>query len=132
MVSLQGEKAPILQPLDWLGKSDGRIGAKLSREIAAAHSAELELQDEFADVSLVRRRRQGAVNGQFAAVDALDIRIEVVVILVMDAADVAEAGDTQRQQIGSGPEAIAVEELGLLLALHRGVGAGHRIAGLLE
>src|SRR5437899_2037872 len=107
-VALGRKEAPILERLNRRGKALGRIGPELLLEIGAADVAQLELQDEFPDQPFVSTRRERAVNRQLALLNARQVRIKLVVILIMRAADVTEGSDAERQQIGPGPEAIPV------------------------
>src|SRR5688572_19396712 len=84
---LQGANG-LLETLDW-------VSAKFAFKIAATDGAEFQLQNQFTDEPLVVTGRQRAVNRQVARLYARDIDVKVMMILVMHAADVAEAGDTE-------------------------------------
>ena len=132
LVAFHGEKSPILQPLNRLGEFFGGFDAEFFLEIRAAHAAQLELQNEFADQPFLGRRRQRPEDGQFPAIHALHIRIEVGVVLVMHAVDVAEARHPDGQQIRALPQPVAIDELRALGIFDRGVGAAHSVAGLFK
>src|SRR5579872_912870 len=89
-VALHRKEAPAPQGLERRGKTVGRLDAEFLFEVVAADMAELELQDEFPDEALVVIRRERAIDGQLALPDARDIRVEIVMVLVMRAADVPE------------------------------------------
>src|SRR5580704_10832577 len=63
-VALDGEKTPVTQRLQRRSETFGGIDAELLFEIGAADVAELELQNEFADVTLVRAGRERAIDRQ--------------------------------------------------------------------
>ena len=94
--------------------------------------AKLHLQNELADQPLVIGRRQRSINRQFAVLQALDVRREVVLVLVVRAADLPERGHTQREQVGAGPKPVAINKARLRLILHRSVGATDDVAVLLQ
>src|SRR5690242_20112727 len=92
-VAVQFEEAPVLQALNWRSKMGRWVGTKLLFKLRAAHLAKLELENELADKALLCSRRQSAERGELAAAYAVDVGIEVVMVLVVDAVHVTETCD---------------------------------------
>ena len=55
LVAAVGQETPLFQCGERFGKGFARVGAELGFELLCADRAELELQDELADVTLVGR-----------------------------------------------------------------------------
>ena len=128
---LDPAKTPVVQALQRFGKTPADIHAEFFLEIIAPGPAELELQDKFADEPFVGGGGQGAIQGQAAGLDGADIRLEVVLVLIMGALEMAEGGHAQPDQIGPRPEAVAVKEAGVLI-FDSGVGAADEVAGFFQ
>src|SRR5262249_42576052 len=94
--------------------------------------ADFELENEFADKSLVVVWRERSVDRQFPLLKLREVRIKVRVVLVMHTADVTEARHAHREQIRSGPQLVAIDELRARGIFHRGVSAGNSVTGLLQ
>src|SRR5262245_8368751 len=82
-VAVDFHKAPIAQPLNWLGEPLGQLNSKFSPEVIAADMAQFELQNELANQSLVFGGRQRAPDWQLAGGYSGNVRLEVGMILVM-------------------------------------------------
>jgi hypothetical protein len=86
------------------GEFLANIRAEFVHEIGRRDVAGLELEDHLADELLVLGDGQGAVEGQFAAVDLLDVLFPGIDVLVMDALEVAERCDSGADQVSAAPE----------------------------
>src|SRR5262245_24573570 len=109
VVPFDGEKVPILQPLQRRGEFFSEFDTKFFSEIGTAHVAELELENEFANKPFLVRRRERAVNRQLALLQTRDVRLEIMVVLIMHAANMAKRSDAQRKQVRPGPQTVAVD-----------------------
>ena len=96
------EKTPLLERRERCGELDARVGAELPRVMRRIHAAELQAQHEFADVKFLGRWRERAKDGQLAGVHGVHVGLELVVILVMHAAEMSEARHADGQM--SAPE----------------------------
>src|SRR6266576_7345607 len=81
LVLVDAQESPILQPLHGLGESIAQFDAKLFAEVTSADMAKLELQNKLANQSLLVGWRQRSPYWQFALLNTLHIRLEVVLIL---------------------------------------------------
>ena len=88
-------KTPVLQNAERLRKTLADIDAEFCLKIIATRAAQLELQNELADQPLIGARRHGPVNGQPARVDRVDVRLEIVLVLIMRPLQVPERGHAQ-------------------------------------
>src|SRR5215471_3213991 len=93
---------------------------------------ELHLKDELPNHALLGVRCERPADRKFPSVKAVDVWIPLVLILKMSAVDVRERGYSQPDHVGSGPQQIAVEELGAPGIEHRGICACNRVSRLLH
>src|SRR5690349_6640989 len=114
-ISLRGEFAKVIREML------GGVFAVFLAKIVAVRMSEFELEDEFAEEALLVVRRIGPVNGQAPGIDFGHVGTDVGLVLVVDSAEMAKARDSGREQVGSGPEAVAVDEFRRLGILHHGV-----------
>src|SRR3954454_17460064 len=89
-IAIDSHEPPILQSLHGLRKLRRGIQVEFFRKIGAADVAEFELQNEFANEPFFRAGCQRAANGKCALANPGQIRLEVMFILVMHPAEVAE------------------------------------------
>src|SRR5579864_6786592 len=82
------------------GESIGGIDAELGAEIIEIEVAELHLENELADEALIVREGEGAIDGEAALVERVEVGIEIVEILEVGAADVREGSDAQAEHVG--------------------------------
>jgi hypothetical protein len=108
------------------------VGAANPRAAARVNLPGFEQQNHFPDQELVRRNRQRAVDWKFAGVDALDVLLPSVEVLVMNALEVTERCHAGTNQIGAAPERVAVDKPGMALRLDQGIAAGNDISRSLE
>ena len=131
-VTVHFEKAPVFQPLNRCGEMRQRVRAELRLNLRTADLAELELEDELADETFVRTGRERAKGRELAAIHALDVRVELVMVLVMDAVQMSEARDADGENIRTGEESFAIDELHFRRIFHDRGGARHGVADLLK
>src|SRR5205814_6423916 len=91
-VALHGQEAPVFQGLERDGEPLAEIDSKLLLEISPADLSQLQLQNEFTNEPFIPAGGQSTVDGKLALLDASNVRLEIVMVLVMRAADVAKAG----------------------------------------
>ena len=87
---LHGEMPRLAESFEGLGESDGRVDPELKAEILETQAAQLQLEDEFANEALLRRGGEGPVDGESLVTHGGNVGIEVVMVLVVGAADMAE------------------------------------------
>src|SRR4051812_6903927 len=103
IVPIHAHEPPIFQSLDRLCELLARINFKLLREVLAAYTTKLELQDEFTNVFFLLCRNQRTEDRQFPGLDFLNVRIEIMMVLVMCSTNMPERGHSQRKQIRPRP-----------------------------
>src|ERR1043166_7067920 len=131
-VALDREEAPVLECLERCGKTLRDLDPEFVLEITPAHVPQLKLQDKLANEALIRRGREGAINGKLSLFKARQIRLKVMLVLTMHAIDMPTHGHAQPEPVRSCAEPIAVNEFRWSRTFHGGVGTGHRIAGPLQ
>src|SRR5208282_987253 len=114
---------PIVQSLQWLGKTLPDIDAEFLLKIIATSAAQLELQDELANQLFIGIGRHGAINRETARLQGLHVRLEIVLVLIVRSLQMAKGRDAQAEQIRPGPKTVAVNEPGLFLVFDSSVGA---------
>src|SRR6185295_5472398 len=112
-VAAVSQEPPFLKRGEWRGELFTRITAEFFCELLRAHAAELELQHELADVALVRRWRERAIYGKFAGVHRFNVGLELVVILVMHAVEMAETRDADGQDVRATEQTFPVNKFHL-------------------
>ena len=80
-------------------------------EIPLTYRPEFELKNELADEPLLIRGRQGPAKGKHARSQTRHVGLEIVLVLIMRAADMRERRHAQPDYIGPLPEAIAINEI---------------------
>src|SRR5687767_3170514 len=90
------------------------IDSELLLKIRVVHMAEFHLEHELPNHTLVLVRRERPPDRERALMHLLDIRIPVMLILIVRAADVRERGDAEPDHIGAAPQQVAVEKSGRL------------------
>src|SRR5262245_20013121 len=109
LVIAELREALILHPVELGREALQHVLAELVLVVAGAGRSELELENELANEALLRTRGVGAVDGAVAAIDGFDVGRDVSLVLQMDAAEVAEGGDSEREKIGALPEGVAID-----------------------
>lgn len=127
-----GEVAPVGDGLEGLGETLAGVDAEFFVEVGEVEVAEFELEDEFADEEFVGVGGEGAVDGEVAAVELGEVFVDLVLVLVVGAVDVAEGGDADGEEVCAFPEEVAVEEIDGFVVANGGVGGADAVAVFFE
>jgi hypothetical protein len=120
--------APLPHPVPCLGEAFAYVHAKLLREVTRADMTEFPLEDKLTDHALFIRGGQGAVDRQFIAFQAGNIRVEVMLVLKVCPAHMGKRCHSQPDQVRAGPELVTINESGLFRVFDSGVSAGNMVA----
>src|SRR5437899_4597531 len=96
LVAFNAKKTPVLQALNCFAKSFCQVHAKFLFEVSAAHVTQFQLQNKFTNQPFILTWGQGSPDWQSALVHSGDIGLEIVLVLVMRAINVAERGHSCR------------------------------------
>src|SRR6267142_3898405 len=103
LVAFNAQKTPVLQALNCLAKSLRQLDAEFLFEVSAADVTKLQLQNRFTNQSFILARCQRPPDWQLTLVNARNVRVEVVLILIMRPVYVSERSHSGGQQIRSFP-----------------------------